>query len=106
MANLASIAINKYPNIKKVILIDRPARLDKMAKISEISNNHLKEIIEKMNNEKIVIAHHDLHKQGLTKDEVFGDKDNRRNDGIHPNGIYGKKAIQTSFSNIMKKMLN
>ena len=77
-----------------------------MSDISESSKKHLKEIIEHLNNDKIVIAHHNLHMQGMTKDEVFGDKTNKRNDGIHPNGTLGKKAIQSSFSNIIKNMLN
>ena len=77
-----------------------------MEKTSELSNKVLKELVEKMNNPKVVIAHHNIHSQGATKEDIFGSPNNNQNDGIHLNGLKGRNAIQTSFINIFNKSLN
>ena len=104
MVNFASFALENYP-IDLVVLIDRPMRIDKMSKISELSNKYLKEIIEKMNNEKITIAHHSIHKRGERRVEIFGDHKISNYDGIHLRGKKGKQAIQKSFTDIIKQSL-
>ena len=96
----------KVPSHKKVVLIDRPVRVDKMSNVSEKSNAYLKEIVDQMNNVNISVANHNIHKQGATKDEIVGEFNNKRNDGIHPNGNKGKNALQASFLNIFKMSLN
>ena len=52
MASFATIALDKYPEIKRIVLVDRPVRVDKMSKICKMSNDYLKEIVGKINNKK------------------------------------------------------
>ena len=103
MVNLAKIALNKYPNINKVVLVNRPERIDKTEKMSDKANNTLANLVENLSNSKIQIASHNLKCQGLTKYQVFGDIQNRY-DGIHMNGNNGKHAITNSFKNIFRQM--
>ena len=92
MTRFAQIALEKYPDIKNVILINRPVRVDKMNKISQLSNDNLKEIVTKINNPKIRISEHNIHTQGETKENIFGHYNDTRNDGIHMNGPNGKSS--------------
>ena len=99
MVKFAQLTFDNYPSTKKVILVNRPPRIDKMMEHSNTSNNILEELVAKSGNPNIIIAKHNIHDQGLTHDQVFG-KQNPRYDGIHLNGEKGKQSLLQSFTNI------
>ena len=57
-----------------------------------------------MNINEIKFFSHNIAKQGLTKEQVFGVRGGR-NDGVHLNGPCGEEAYRKSLVEIMKKSL-
>ena len=101
MIHLANRATSEYPQIKKVIILTRPPRLDTLSELSEVSNSALKEEVKKYNNDKISVIEHNIALQGLTKEDVYGVK-SERNDGIHMNGKHGKQAYTNSLIHVLQ----
>ena len=101
MVHLANRATREYPQIKKVVILTRPPRLDTLSELSEKSNIALKEEAIKTGNDKIKVMDHNIALQGLTKENVFGVK-SERNDGIHMNGKHGKQAYTNSMIHVLK----
>ena len=104
MINFANFALENYP-INLVILIDIPMRIDKMSNLSKLSNKYLKENLKKLNNERIIIAHHSIHQQGHNIEKIFGNHQMYNFDGIHLRGVKGRQVIQNSFTNIIRQSL-
>ena len=101
MVHLANRATREYPQIKKVVVLTRPPRLDAYSELSEISNSALKEEVKKYKNYKISVMERNISTQGLTKEDVFG-VTSERNDGVHMNGKHGKQAYTNSLINVIK----
>ena len=102
MAYLANRATKEYPQIRKVIVVARVPRVDKLEKHNQLANTILKEEIEKLGNNKIVFCEHNIANQGFTKEQVFGPPGGR-NDGTHCNGENGEVSVRNSFVNIFKE---
>ena len=104
LAYLANRAISEYPQIRKVLVMARVPRLDSLEKHNEVANELLKEEIEALGNSKIIYCEHNIHLQGLTKEQVFG-QPGGRNDGIHCNGSLGERSVRDSFVNVIRSNL-
>ena len=100
MTSLADRATRQDPNIKKVIIIERPARVDSLESVNKISNLCLKEEIANLGNSKVIFGVHNIEHQGFNKDQVFGQKSDR-NDGVHFNGEWGKGVYADSLKNVL-----
>ena len=101
MIHLANRATREYPQIKKVIVLTRPPRLDTLSELSEKSNSALKLEVKNYKNDKIGDMEHNIAIQGLTKEDVYGVK-SERNDGIHMNGKRGKQAYTNSLIHVLQ----
>ena len=60
MVHLANRATREYPQIKKVVILTRPPRLDALSDLSEKSNIAIKEEAIKYRNDKMNIVEHNI----------------------------------------------
>ena len=102
MAYLADRAVREFPNIKKVIVMERTPRVDNLEKASTIANKILEEEIKRIGNHKVVFKKHNIATQGLTKDQVFGVKGGR-NDGVRLNVPNGEESYRKIVVNILEE---
>ena len=101
----AEKALQKFPNLKGVLIVERAPRHDNMREISQFSNQelhrHLKHSLYK---DKIKIGLHTLDFEGEEKDSVYGsNKTNTKPDGYHLRGPNGKNSFTKSLLNIFNK---
>ena len=104
MINFANFSLENYP-IKLAILIDIPMRIDKMSDLSKLANKYLRENLKKLNNKRIIIANHSIHKQGHNLPKIFGNHQMYNFDRIHLRGVMGRQVMQKSFTNIIRQAL-
>ena len=101
----AERALQKYPNLKGVLITERAPRHDNMRELSQFSNEelhrHLKHSIYK---NQIKIGIHTLDFEGEERDSVYGSKKtNTIPDGYHLRGPNGKLSFTKSLLNIFHK---
>ena len=104
MISAARNIVQKYPEIEKVLILDRPPRFDPLStdpaqlkpKLSEYGNKVLREELEKCDvKHKIFICPHSLPKE--PQENLYGHPDRRGYDGIH---------FTRSVCNILQKHLD
>ena len=114
--NMISAARNivlRNPNIRKVLILDRPPRFDPPSvdpaclkpKLSEYANETLRSELENCDvKEKIAICAHQLPDQ--FHHNLYGHPERFGFDGIHFYGSLGRSFITQSICNILQSHLN
>ena len=103
-------AIKENPNYKKVVIVNRAPRIDKIkddryhlkSQLSDYGNQVYKQLLEKCNlKNKIVIGQHNF--EGVTDRDIFGDPDQPRYDGVHLAGKHGRYYYTRSVCKILQQ---
>ena len=94
--NTVNIAMEALKSVEKVLIMEQPARVDKMAELSEFSKKKLREFAAscpKAGSIKIGSSRTDIVASKEKRAEVFGKPTERKADGIHMRGVGGKKFL-------------
>ena len=94
--NTVKIAEKALQSVEKVLIMEQPARVDKMADLSEFSRKKLRELVESCplaGRIKIGSNRADIVANQEKRSEVFGKPNDRKTDGIHMRGLGGKKFL-------------
>ena len=94
--NTVDIAEKALKSVEKVLIMEQPARVDKMADLSEFSRKKLRELVESCplaGRIKIGSNRADIIANQEKRSEVFGKPNERKADGIHMRGVGGKKFL-------------
>ena len=94
--NTVNIAREAFKSVEKVLIMEQPARVDKMAELAEFSKKKLREFVArcpKAGSIKIGSSQTDIVASQEKRAEVFGKPTERKSDGIHMRGVGGKKFL-------------
>ena len=94
--NTVKIAEKALESVDKVLIMEYPARVDKMADLSEFSRKKMRELVESCpmaGRIKIGSNRADIVANQKRRSEVFGKPNERKADGIHMRGVEGKKFL-------------
>ena len=72
VVNLADRVSKQNPTIKKIILVERPARVDSLEKVNKISSLSLKEEIAKLGNERVILDCTTLNIKAIIRTRFLG----------------------------------
>ena len=94
--NTVDIAVKALKSVEKVLIMEQPARVDRMAELSEFSKKKLREFVAscpKAGSIKIGSSRTDIVGSKEKRVEVFGKPTERKSDGIHMRGVGGRKFL-------------
>ena len=103
--NTVNIAEKALKSVEKVLIMEQPARVDKMADLSELSRKKLREFVESCplaGRIKIGSNRADIVANPEKRLEVFGKPDERKADGIHMRGLGGKKFLTETIKEALQ----
>ena len=106
MVKIAEETIDNYKDIEKLLIIQRPPRVDEMEEFSQLSNEILKDQINKSkHSDKILYGQHDYLVKMDERDSfrLYGSPRSPGYDGIHMRGTEGSQLFMTSILNIFKE---
>ena len=103
MIKIAERAIQNFPNVREVLILERAPRYDKMKELNKFSNAELHRFLnESQLKEQIKIGLHILDFDEEMRPFVYGTKVlNTNYDGIHLRGPEGRTAFTRSFLHIL-----
>ena len=110
MFTVAQNAINAHKEIKKVVLIEHPARFDTdqqdplsiKAELAKYANGVCRQLWFESNlKHKIVLGQHKLDCSEKIRLERFTDRSNNKYDGVHMYGELGRRAYTDSVVSIL-----
>jgi hypothetical protein len=108
--NVAVEALENNTDLEKVVIIDRAPRIDTpqsdpyglKSQLSEFGNKVFRELLEQSDlKNRILIGEHNLDK--IPRNELFGETDQRKYDGIHLSGKSGRFYYTRSLCQILQK---
>ena len=94
--NTVKIPEKALESVGKVLIMEQPARVDKMADLSEYSRKKFRELVESCplaGRIRIGSNRADIVASQEKRVEVFGKPNDRKADGIHMRGAGGKKFL-------------
>ena len=93
------------PELKKVIVTDRPARYDELYELNELANFVLRSrALQSKYRGRLVVGEHSLHCHGAKREARYGRVGVTKGyDGVHFRTNEGKKAYTDSLIRILKK---
>ena len=103
--NTVKIAEKALESVEKVLIMEQPARVDKMADLSEYSRKKLRELVKSCplaGRIRIGSNRADIVANPEKRSEVFGKPDERKADGIHMRGSGGKKFLTETIKEALQ----
>ena len=103
--NTVNIAVEALKSVEKVLIMEQPARVDKMSELSEFSKQKLREFVAscpKAGSIKIGSSRTDIVASKEKRAEVFGKPAERKSDGIHMRGVGGKKFLTETIKEALQ----
>ena len=102
---VAEQVLEDNPEIKKVIVTDRPARYDELYELNELANFVLRSrALQSKYRGRLVVGEHTLHCHGARREARYGRPGVTKGyDGVHFPTKEGKKAFTDSLVRILKK---
>ena len=103
--NTVNVALEALKSVEKVLIMEQPARVDKMSELSEFSKKKLREFVAscpKAGSIKIGSSRTDIVASKEKRAEVFGKPAERKFDGIHMRGVGGKKFLTETIKEALQ----
>ena len=103
--NAVNIAMEALKSVEKVLIMEQPARVDRMAELAEFSKQKLREFVAscpKAGSIKIGSSRTDIVASKEKRVEVFGKPTERKSDGIHMRGVGGKKFLTETIKEALQ----
>ena len=102
---VAEQVLEENPELKKVIITDRPARYDELYELNEMANFVLRSrALQSKYRGRLVVGEHSLHCHGARREARYGRPGVTKGyDGVHFRTKEGKKAFTDSLVRILKK---
>ena len=102
---VAEQVLKDNPELKKVIVTDRPARYDELYELNELANFVLRSrALQSKYRGRLVVGEHSLHCHGARREARYGRPGVTKGyDGVHFRTKEGKKAYSDSLIRILKR---
>jgi hypothetical protein len=102
---VAEKALETNPQLKKIIITDRPARYDDLYELNELSNFVLRSrALQSKYRGRLVVGEHSLHCHGARREARYGRPGATKGyDGVHFRTVEGKRAYTNSLIRILQK---